>query len=275
MQITKQNETKFESQFGTWFSLMRRMIESDTFDQIFAFIKGEVGKGKKVMPVSADLFKSFELCDRYKLKAVMLFSCPYTTLHDGKMIADGVPLSCKNISPHLQSPLSAWYNAIEHSYEFHPDNDISGNIDWLLIEEHILMLNTSLTVEQGKPDSHAAYWTPFIQWFIEEILNKMYRALPIVLCGPHAQRFEKYINPLNHHILKIEYPGSGTGKLWEYKDCFKWINEIIKGNNGVEHEVQWMRKVGQTKKESIKSNWEKEALEPNEERNMLIKQLPF
>lgn len=243
MKITKDNELKFEKQFGSFFPLFRRFIETEEFDKIFAFLKSETAKGKQIIPVAADVFKSFEYTNRHKMKALILLQCPYATKNHDKIISNGIPMDCSNIAPYQQPSLHQWYQGLEKAYGFHPDNDLRCNLEYLLKEEGVMLLNCSLTVEQDKPDSHMELWKPFMKFFIEEIINRFTCGLPIVLVGTTAQQYESAISPMCHHVLKVEHPAFAAreNREWRTKECFQWINNIIRQNNGPEHEIQWMR----------------------------------
>jgi len=232
---------RIKEQFGTWLSSYQKFIESEEMDKIYAFLKQESGKGKVICPKSVNTFKSLELCDKSKLKAVIVLMDPYPTMKDKIMVSDGVPMSCKNTGV-IQSSLSMWYHGIEHNYGFNPDMDISPDIDYLLKEEHVLLINSALSVELNKSGSHAQVWQPFMKELFR-ILNEEHRGLPIVLCGTAAQKYEKEINPLLHYIKKVEHPvaASYANRAWNNEYMFKWIDNILESNNGKSYKVNWYR----------------------------------
>ncbi len=140
-----------------------------------------------------------------------------------------------------------FYNGIEESYlGFDPEFDARADNSYLLKEEHVMLINTALTVERDKVGSHSALWMPFMKFFIEEVLNVHFSGLPIVLCGQSAQKLERYFNPMLHHVKKIEHPvaASYQSRLWKHENVFEWVNNIIRNNNGPEHEIKWFRKKG-------------------------------
>lgn len=257
MQITD----KIRSQLGSWCDLFTPFIQSEQWDKIFTTLKTLSMNKRTVIPKSPDVFKSFEMCDRHKVKAVVILMDPYpSTTKEGEIIADGVPMSCKG-KDKLQPTLEKWYDAIEDNFGgtdnsvigFMPDLDKSGDIDFLLTEEGVLLLNSCLTCEKDKPGSHIELWTPFMKFLIEEILNKYYKGLPIVLCGAQAQKLEKFINPMLHYVMKVEHPVAANyaTRSWGHQDCFKWVNNILVANNGKEEEIRWYRTVEEVKKGKI------------------------
>lgn len=243
MQITD----KIKAQLGSWWPMFLPFIESSKWDDIFTNLKMQSQAHRIIIPKSPDLFRSFEYTDREKLRAIIVLMDPYPSFKNDVMIADGVPMSCKNTGI-LQPSLELWYGGIENSYlGFEPDMDMRPDNSYLLKEEHVMLLNSSLTVEKDKVGSHTALWTPFMKFFFEEIINKYYKGLPIVLCGEKAQKMEKYIMPMLHYIKKVEHPvaASYANRSWNYEDVFKWINNIIRQNSGAAEEIRWYRKRGE------------------------------
>jgi len=237
---------------GNWCDLFAPFIQSEQWDKIFIALKNLSVQKRTVVPKSVNVFKSFELCDRHKVKCVIFLVDPYPSLtKEGEPVADGVPMSCKGKGK-LQPTLEQWYTGIEKDsgeVGFIVDMDQSGDIDFLLTEEGVLLLNSCLTCEASKPGSHIELWTPFMKFFIEEILNKYYKGLPILLCGAQVQKLEKFVNPMLHYVKKIEHPvaASYANRMWDHQESFKWINTILKGNNGKEQEVRWYRTVTEMK----------------------------
>ncbi len=244
MQITKENEPGLQKSFGTWYPLMRRFIETDQFSQIFATLRSEKQKGKNIYPIASEVFKSFELCSRHKIKALVILQCPYATVRQGTVIANGIPMDCSNIKPYQQPSLHNWYMGLETTYGFHPDNDLRCSLEYLLKEESVMLINSSLTVEESKPDTHMQLWEPFMRYFIEEVINKYNCGMPVVLIGSTAQRLENSFNPMCHHILKCEHMAAAAhqNREWKFNNMFEWCNQIIRANNGPREEIQWLRK---------------------------------
>jgi uracil-DNA glycosylase len=240
MQITD----KIRQQLGTWTDLFVPFIETSAWDKIFTDLKMQVQARRTIVPKSANIFKSFELCDRNKMKAIIVLMDPYPSFtKDGEMIANGIPMDCGNTGK-LQPTLELFHQGIEDCYfGFSPDYDKRVDISYLLKEENVLLLNSSLTCERDKPGSHSQLWLPFMKFLIEEILNKYYRGIPIVLCGAQAQKLEKYIQPMLHHILHVEHPVAANyqNRMWRHENMFKWINNILISNNGDAYGIQWHR----------------------------------
>lgn len=231
---------------GTWLEPLRKFIESEAMDDLYRFLKEQSKLGKTIIPDAVNVWKSFELCDYEKVRAVVVLMDPYPSVtKDSKKIANGIPLDCS--STNIPQPsLTAWWKQIEGSYysSLAVDMDLRNDLSYLLKEEHVLLINSSLTVECGKVGSHSAIWKPFMEYLFR-ILNENKRGIPIILLGASAQKYEKDINPLIHYIKKVEHPVNGprNGRDWHHEDCFNWCNRILEANNG--YGIRWYRNIGE------------------------------
>ena len=97
----------------------------------------------------------------------------------------------KNTSPSLQVLLKA-----------------SGSTDKTLeswCKQGILLLNTALSVEGGKPSSHLLLWRPFIKSFLKN-LSEWETGMIYVLLGKDAQGLKLFINTKLNDILEENHP---------------------------------------------------------------------
>ena len=262
MQITD----KIKESLGSWWFWMQELVESEIWDNLYRQLKIDAQKGKIIIPKSPDTWKSLRLCNKDKVKAIILLQCPYATMRNEVMIADGIPMSCANIAPYQQPNLYQWHWAIEDQYGFSVDHDQRCDISYLLEEEHVLLLNTSLTVEKDKVDSHALIWHPVMKWFIENVINRYLNGIPVVLVGTQAQKFEQYLNPLANPIKKVEHPAAASyaNRDWRHEKMHLWINEVIKQNNGEGEMIRWVRNKGEGKKIDVQEDlpeWVTEKVE--------------
>ena len=232
--------SKLREQLNTWATALQPLIESEAFNNIINTLRADVQNKKTIIPASSDMFQVFAKCDMQKVKAIVCLMEPYSILYNGKM-CNGVPLDCSNqgIS---SSVLDSWYTALEQSYGFKVDMDQTLDMSYLL-EEGVLLINSALTVVKDAPGSHIALWRPFMELFWG-MVNKKFRALPIVLIGTQAQKYEHVIDQNVHYVLKVEHPMAAitaNRKLWDFGNLFRWCNEIIEKVNGVESLIQWWK----------------------------------
>ena len=104
------------------------------------------------------------------------------------------------------------------------------------------MLNTSLTVEEGKPLSHYDWPYPLLIKDIFDVLNEQNRPMVFLLWGKHAQSYEKMIAS-HHSILKANHPSPLSANRGGWFGCkhFSKTNHwlIEKG----EIPIQWQNAI--------------------------------
>jgi uracil-DNA glycosylase len=232
------NFEKFEPLLGDWAYKIKPFIESEECDKIYARLKADSSRGKRICPDSQNTFRVFKETPYKKLKVIFLMYDPYPWIKDGVTVADGIALSCSNTKK-FQPSLEQFYHAIERDTNL----KLAGIKDWdltPLCNQGIMMLNTALTVEEGKVGSHYDLWKPFTTYLFEEVLAKHNRGLIFVLCGKESQYYERFINPLQHYIFKLEHPAAAEwgSREWKHDGIFNTINKLVKENNN--EEIIWI-----------------------------------
>lgn len=241
MQIT---DEKLVELFGTWSVHMRPIVESKEWDALYRMLKERTQQKQVVIPRSVDVWKSWRLCDRQKVKCVVIGQDPYPSMKGETMIANGVPFDCSNTGMLQPSLWSIWEKLEEKGFD--PDMWQMADISWWLTQEHVMLINSCGTTEKDRPGCHWPYWEPIMKMFIE-VLNTNYRGLPICLLGEQAKKLEKWIDPLVHRIYTCEHPvmAGRFNRKWN-TNMFEWVNDIIEANNGPEYRIRWTRKKGES-----------------------------
>ena len=154
---------------------------------------------KRVFPPEELIFHAFDLCSFEKLKVVILGQDPYPTFGNANglsfSVADSVkvlPKSLKNIFLEVQEDLKI---------EF-PKN---GNLErWA--NQGVLLLNSILTVEEGKPNSHKDIgWEKFTDALIHKISTEKSQ-LVFLLWGRNAIAKKEIIDCKKHLVLTAPHP---------------------------------------------------------------------
>lgn len=151
-----------------------------------------------VYPERADMFNALRYTSYEDAKVVLLGQDPY----HGKGQAHGLsfsvqkgvklPPSLRNIYKELEADIGC--SAPQH-----------GTLEsWA--SQGVLLLNTVLTVEDGKPASHQGIgWERFTDRIIA-LLNERDRPLVFFLWGKHAQEKAGGIDGEKHHIITSPHP---------------------------------------------------------------------
>ena len=233
------NWEKFKDQFHeSWHAKMRPFIESEECDNIYKFLKSESQRGKKIAPLSQNVYRCFKETPLDEMKVVLMGMAPYHTLKQGSPVADGLLMGCSTTGV-LQPSLQQFYDAIEREVYgglcLHCDKN-NPDVSYLA-HQGVLMFNASLTTEINKAGSHIKLWEPFTKYVIEEILNP--EQVPFVFLGKDAAQYARYVNPFIWTFVTT-HPASASYKNteWESGDVFRMVNKVLKDYNNFH--IEWL-----------------------------------
>lgn len=203
----------------------------------------------KYYPSKDNIFNVYKLPLKH-YNVVILGQDPYFSPNKATGNAFAVP-STENTPPslrHIKKELM-----LTHNISFYYDID---KPEWKTLShwssQGILLLNTALTVEAGKPGSHLEYWETFIQKTIKYLSYN--KGCIWLLWGRKAQKFAKYIknsfkvsgydrktikeipaDPNLNYILEAPHPaaeGYSGGKAGFYGcNHFYFTNIILEKTN--------------------------------------------
>lgn len=197
-----------------------------SFRDIFNFTKYCALEDAKVLIIGQDsyhgLFYNSNDKTHYPQAMGLAFSVPYGC---------PVPPSLVNI-----------YNNMER-FGHQIFKPIHGNLEYWAYQG-VLLMNTSLTVEKSKPNSHQHIWSMFTDELIE-VITKKHPGLIIVMWGSNALSKMNIIKNKDKHQFIISSHPSPLGfknKIKSYNsfyetDHFGKINQILKSNNKAE--IDW------------------------------------
>ncbi|KXI29571.1 uracil-DNA glycosylase [Paraglaciecola hydrolytica] len=183
----------------TWSDVLELEYKQPYFQHIMSHVAAERAAGKIIYPPQADVFNAFKLTELKQVKVVILGQDPY----HGPNQAHGL---CFSVLPEVKTPPS-----LVNIYK-ELASDIAGFSipkqgylqSWA--EQGVLLLNTVLTVEQGKAHSHAKIgWERFTDKVIEQ-LSQHTQGTVFLLWGSHAQRKGVVIDQTKHHVLHAPHP---------------------------------------------------------------------
>ena len=185
-----------------WYNAMRTYLQSQDFANLGYLLMAE-RKQKRVYPEQKDVFKAFQLTPYEKVKVVFLGLDPYIRKDQATGLSFGVdidktdrkiPPSLKIIIKELESDLDTLCLDFDYSLE-----------GWA--KQGVLMLNTSLTVQDGQTNSHLHMWKPFTLEVIDAINDKNDDVI-FILLGKTAQSYEKHLDPESTRVIKAPHPAA-------------------------------------------------------------------
>lgn len=182
-----------------WKDVIGKEKEQPYFQHILQQVYNERNQGKVIYPPQDEVFSAFSLTEFENVKIVILGQDPY---HNPNQ-AHGLAFSVKpNIAP--PPSLVNMYKELAEDIEGFQIPKHGYLIDWA--KQGVFMLNTVLTVEQGKAHSHANIgWETFTDKVIAT-LNEQRENIVFLLWGSHAQKKGKFIDRNRHCVLTAPHP---------------------------------------------------------------------
>lgn len=184
----------------SWKKALSNEFEKPYFNALTEFVKREYQeKPGAVFPKGSEIFRALDLCPLGKVKVVILGQDPYPTRGHAHGLCFSVeehvrpfPKSLNNIFKEIQTDLG----------EPFPEN--GSLIRWA--EQGVLLLNATLTVLEGRPESHAGKgWEQFTDAVIRE-LNQRMEGVVYMLWGSKAQMKASIVDDSKNLILKTVHP---------------------------------------------------------------------
>lgn len=214
---------------NSWYEPLKEEFEKPYFNQLYEFLKSETKSGKVIYPKEPKIFSAFNSTPFDQVKAVILGQDPY----HGPDQAMGLSFS---VPEHIRVPpsLRNIYKELHRSLEFDiPDHgDLSA---WA--EQGIFLLNAILTVEAGKPRSHARIgWEIFTNKVIQ-ILSEQTSGLVFLLWGNFAKSKKHLIDSNRHLILESRHPSPLAGNTFVGNNHFLETNNYLSENEKIP--VNW------------------------------------
>ncbi|MDR3646838.1 MAG: uracil-DNA glycosylase [Candidatus Babeliales bacterium] len=231
--MTPRQEQFYKALPSSWQKPLEEVCKRPEIDALVQFLQEREKSGAIIYPAKQNIFAALHATPFDMLSVVIVGQDPY----HGPGQAMGLSFSVPNgiaIPPSLRNIFKELHSDIGMQK---PEN---GNLtNWA--KQGVLLLNAILTVEDGKPASHAKQgWEIFTDAIIEAILKRKHPTV-LMLWGAYAQKkvqhLHLHIDPKIHLILKATHPSplSITGFL----GCkhFSKTNTFLKQHNLTE--INW------------------------------------
>jgi len=181
-----------------WKLALADELTSQNMDNLREFLRQEYSAGKTIYPKGSQMFNAFNLTPLSEVKVVILGQDPY----HGPGQAMGLSFSVPKIipkPPSLNNILKEMADDIGTVPSRHGDLT-----HWA--KQGVLLLNASLTVEEGDAGSHQGKgWEQFTDAVID-VINKQTEHTVFILWGSKAKLKGKSIDTDKHLILSAVHP---------------------------------------------------------------------
>ncbi len=167
-----------------WASEFKTFFASETGSNLLRFLDSRLKAGAVIYP--PDPYRVFRLTHPRDVRVLILGQDPYHGPGQAMGMAFSVPGDLKKLPPSLKNIFKEI--AMEGEGEATAGGDLT---DW--VRQGVLLMNATLTVEDGKPLSHAGKgWEKLTDRLIERVLEE---AQPVVfmLWGASAQKKRELI----------------------------------------------------------------------------------
>ena len=211
-----------------WDEILKEEINKEYFKELLKNVN-VLYKEKVIFPPKEDVFNAFRLS--YKdVKVVILGQDPYHGIGEAHGFAFStlntkLPPSLKNIYKELYDDLG-----IQKDYS-------NGNLfPW--VKQGVMLLNTGLTVEKDKPNSHKDLgWHTFTDAVIQK-LNEREDPIVFILWGNNARAKKQYITNKRHLVIESAHPSPFSARNGFFgSKPFSKTNEFLEKNG--KSKIRW------------------------------------
>ena len=183
---------------ATWDKFLNEEFQKPYFKELSEFLKREY-RTKTIYPPKKEVFSSFYFTDMDKVKVVILGQDPY---HEPGQ-ACGM---CFAVKPGVRLPpsLQNIYKEIQDDLGVPMNYNNGYLVKWA--KQGVLLINSVMTVEKGRANSHAGHgWETFTNNVIEKI-NTLDQPVVYLLWGNNARQKKQLITNPKHLILETVHP---------------------------------------------------------------------
>lgn len=213
----------------SWKELLRSQWDNPEFEKLTRFVR-ERYAAARVFPPAGQIFAAFDHLPVDDVKVVILGQDPY----HGAGQANGLCFSVNSDVP-LPPSLKNIFKEIASDTGVVPyaNGDLTR---WA--RQGVLLLNATLTVEEGRPGSHQGHgWEEFTDYVISQLSSK-YNNIVFMLWGSYAINKGRVIDTSKHLVLTSRHPSPLSAHSGFFGNHhFSRANEYLKAHGKTE--IDW------------------------------------
>lgn len=213
----------------SWYEKLKDEFQKPYFRQLTEFVEKEQ-KNYTIYPPKDEIFTALNVCPFDKVKVVIVGQDPYHQPNQAHGLSFSVkigvppPPSLKNIYKELSEDIPG-FKIPNHGYL----------LSWA--QQGVLMLNSVLTVREGKPNSHKDKGWELFTGAIISLISKECENVVFVLWGNYAKKRKNLIDTKKHLVLESGHPSPLSVKSFAGCRHFSKINEYLKSCG--KEEINW------------------------------------
>jgi uracil-DNA glycosylase len=180
-----------------WDKALREEFQKEYYLNLREFLKSEYST-RRIYPPMHDIYNALKYTSIERTKVVILGQDPY----HGYGQAHGLCFSVKRGTPHPPSLKNIFKELnMEYGTPIPESGELTG-----LAKQGVLLLNTTLTVREGAPQSHKGRGWEILTDRIIEIINEKEAPVVFMLWGGNARAKKPIITNPRHLVLESAHP---------------------------------------------------------------------
>lgn len=201
-----------------WAKAVGAEFSKPYFQSLSAYVDARRAAGP-VLPPEDEVFAAFRATPFRKVRVVLLGQDPYP----GPGLAHGL---CFSVRPEAKIPASLKNIFAELESDLGLPSPSTGDLrPWA--KRGVLLLNAVLTLDAGKPASHAKKgWETFTDTVIRA-LSARPAPLVFLLWGGYARRKKKLVDLARHRIVEGAHPSPLSAKKFRGTRPFRAVNAAL------------------------------------------------
>ena len=199
------------------------ITQSAECGEVLAKVAALRTKGERVYPAPEDVFRAFDDCPFNKVRVVILGQDPY--INEGQAIGRAFAVPASTESTEMPPSLKNIFKEVECNYPrlSTPKPTLES---WA--KQGVFLLNTTLTVAHGDPDSHAPIgWKKAVTIPALKKLSDEREHLVFMLWGNRAKQFERFLDQRQHLVLEASHPSPRSVKRFRGCGHFRKANDYL------------------------------------------------
>lgn len=211
---------------ASWQKILVDEFQKSYYKNLTNFIESQRDQfPESIFPAEEHTFQALNLCDFEAVKVVILGQDPYPT----KGHANGLSFSVQPTVSPLPKSLQNIFKELKANY---PEKEFQNGDLTVWAKQGVLLLNTTLTVLEGNPNSHSKQgW----EIFTSEIIRKIAESgseIVFLLFGRNAHLKGSLIDSSRHFVIKTSHPSPlGVFKKGKDFEAFYGSNIFVLTNN--------------------------------------------
>lgn len=222
-----------------WQALLDGFLASEAGRSLAAFVSARIAAGAAVYPPAP--FRMLALTPLAQVKVVIVGQDPYHGYGQAEGLAFSVPDGVA-VPPSLRNILKEVRRGAGQDADVQRPGRVPSGSLCAWAEQGVLLLNTSLTVEDGQPASHAKRGWEVLTTALLRACSDASGARVFMLWGAHAQALQPVIDRGRHLVLTANHPSplSATRGPAPFIGCDHFVQTNRWLVKHFEQEIDWL-----------------------------------